>query len=370
MIPTILNSIYFLFLVPCIFLVVVQNFGISYKVQKRVGFLLMTLMVLIAGLRWETGTDWKSYYLLFDEIDFDNFMSIQHYDLGYKLLNLIVKIISNNYTFFLLFDSALAIYFVLYIIYKNKTNVLIAVLVFYTNYFLAHYLGSNRRIIAIGLGLGMFYCIYKNQYKKSIYLYIMAVLFHRTALVLALAYVIPRRKISNIKCITVIAVFSFFGITDFVLNILGFICTIGDKVTHWYMFTNMKYHLTFAEIEGSGAVHNIFGILKRFIILIIFIFFYKRNKKESKLCDYFFNLYVLSVCMYCTLVNIGTFAIMTTYFTIVEIIMWGFIYKFSNLENRILITCLITVICIIEVLSSFSPRFVQYFFPYRSIFTG
>ena len=71
--------------------------------NKREGrthlYLLMAIFWLILhdGLRWEIGTDWEPYYNLFTTLD-----SGGHADFGYMIVLRLFRLLSNNYTLFLI----------------------------------------------------------------------------------------------------------------------------------------------------------------------------------------------------------------------------------------------------------------------------
>lgn len=348
--------------------VVLINFGTKYSTKKLIGALLCLAMTFFAGLRWKSGTDWNSYYNLFKQVDYDNVFDIYHFDIGYKILNLIIKTVWNNYTFFLVINTAIAIYFVYWAICKSGTNVFIALAFFYSTYFLAHYFGSNRRILAIGLGLCMFIEIYEKKYKQAWLLFILAVFFHRSAFILLLAFIIPKEKIANKKALGCILVSGVFGIFNIIPEMLNFILRLGQRILGWYVFTNAIYHIDYSSLESMGMIHNTFGILKRIVIFTLFIVFYVRKSKETKQNDYMFNLYVLSLVLYNLLVGIGTYSILATYFTIVEIILWGNLYEATSRKNKITISSICVVLCLFEILTSYSEEYMRYFFPYQSIF--
>ena len=79
-------------------------------------------------------------------------------------------------------------------------------------------------------------------------------------------------------------------------------------------------------------------------------------------------VYALAVCLYFLTVDLGTFSILTTYFTIVEIIIWGLVYQAGSRQNRPVIVALITGLCFVQLLNDF-PVFSEMYFPYRSVWT-
>ena len=362
----IIQSIYFLLFV----FMLAGTFSVCFinqaKIKKNVSAFFSILMALIAGLRWKTGTDWEPYHSLFQNITFENLFTIKHHEIGYKLFNLFVKTIWNNYTFFLLVLSFVAVFLVYWSIVESKTNSIIAIQFFYTNYFLAHYLGSNRRIIAIGLGLCAIILVNKSKKKQAFLFILLAMLFHRTAVVLFVIFFIPQKKIPDIYLILITILVTAIGLSNAVPRIIYYLCYFGEKITNSYGFTNAIWHLNNMAIERGSLIHNIFGILKRVAYLIIFMLTYKNSKAMHK-NYYFFNIYFVSFLLYCLLINIGTYAIMSTYLCIVEIILWGNIVRFSKNKNEILWIILIILLEIIQFFNCFKGQYGFCFFPYNMV---
>lgn len=361
----ILQSIYFLLLILMLISTLSVLFINNVKIQNRISCLNTILMVLIAGLRWETGTDWKPYYSLFEDINFNNIFTIKHHEFGYKIFNLLIKSIWDNYTFFLLSLSFIAVFLIYKCVLVCRTNSIVAMQFFYTNYFLAHYLGSNRRIIAIGLGLCMLVSISKSRYKQAVILFVFAMVFHRTSIILLLAFFIPRKKIGNLHVFISIILIAFIGLSNIIPQVLYCICLLGKNITNWYIFTNAVWHLNNISIESSSLLHNTFGIIKRLIYLIIFMLGYRKNKSMHS-HQYFFNIYVISIALYCILINIGTYAIMSTYMCIVEIILWGDLIGNAKKNNKLFLISLIVILGIIQFINCFKGQYGYCFFPYKS----
>ena len=76
--------------------------------NKLLSLILYVFLVVTIGLRWETGVDWNNYLNNFENTN--NFETaliniIGGYEIGYGVLVLIFKKISNNYSFFLLIHA-------------------------------------------------------------------------------------------------------------------------------------------------------------------------------------------------------------------------------------------------------------------------
>ncbi len=353
---------------------VLASFGVLFsaggreKTKKAYVFTAFIFLALFTGLRWETGTDWDSYKQLFDNTVADTVFHTYHFDLGYVVFNYLVKLVSPDYTVFLLINSFLAVGLVYYAVVKAETLLAVNVLVFYTNYFIAHYMGSNRRIIALGLGLSAILLVYENKKVKAFIFIMLAFSFHRSALVLLLAYLIPREKTNIKKMSVMLGACAVIGVSGVLPEILRIMLSTAYNATHLYIFNSALFHVTYAQAEGLGIQHFIFACIKRLAFFAVMYFFYRQAKQKNRLYAYLLNVYALAVCLYFLTVDLGTFSILTTYFTIVEIIIWGLVYQAGSRQNRPVIVALITGLCFVQLLNDF-PVFSEMYFPYRSVWT-
>jgi hypothetical protein len=107
------------------------------------------LLVFQVGLRWETGTDWYSYLNHFESInDIASTSPLENgFEFGYNLSIWFVKLISSEYTIFLLFHAILFYIILFYSFSRYTPYFFVSLLLFYT--VTMGVMGSNRQLIAI-----------------------------------------------------------------------------------------------------------------------------------------------------------------------------------------------------------------------------
>lgn len=159
----------------------------AHNLKKGSTLLFYTSVIIIIaliGLRWETGTDWSSYYLFFDNLtlDWSIIFGVMHFDLGYVIINALIKYFTQNYTLFLIFDTIIAIIPLVVLVRKISPFPNLSLFVFYTNFLLSQYMGSNRRMIAMSLVLWAVYFIAIHKETKAIVTLIVSFLFHRSSI--------------------------------------------------------------------------------------------------------------------------------------------------------------------------------------------
>jgi hypothetical protein len=100
MIYYILGLLIFFYALYSISLECANNHGVRLLSRWNVVILLCMLIVL-SGLRWETGTDWQPYYTFFQINNTWNEYKNSQFEILYIFLNYAVKIFFNSYTVFL-----------------------------------------------------------------------------------------------------------------------------------------------------------------------------------------------------------------------------------------------------------------------------
>jgi hypothetical protein len=294
-------------------------------------------LIVFIGCRWECGTDWASYKELFDylELDWSFILGIYHFDLGYVILNSAVKIFTNDYTTFLLIDAFIAITILITALGRLSPFPNLSLFMFYTNYMLLQYIGSNRRMIALSLVPWILYYTFIN--KKSIALYCTgaAFMFHRSALFNSAAFLVHRRmfKASTVAIILLIAL--IFGVSQLPTKLFGILSgSVGGA-----MGASMK------EYASNGADHMVYGtgnmitsllaaLIKRSIFIAVYIIISKKYRIDN-LTQFFFNIYILSVAVYLTFVG-SFFQMLSTYWAFIEIILLARFYHLISARGKVI----------------------------------
>ena len=131
---------------------VILESSIQTSQYKNYFFIISsTILALFIGVRWETGTDWTPYKDLFDtlQLDWSFLFNIYHFDIGYVLFNAFIKLFTENYTIFLICNSSITIFLLSKLIIKISPYPNLSLLFFYTNFMIAQFMGSNRRMMAM-----------------------------------------------------------------------------------------------------------------------------------------------------------------------------------------------------------------------------
>ena len=358
-------SIYFVIFILIWNLCIIGN---SKELKENIPFsgFCICILILVVGLRWNTGTDWQSYKNLFDKINLNNINSIQHFDVGYKWFNLIIKYFTDDYSVLLLFDALLSITLIHFALKKIQVNTLICILIFYIDFCIAHYFGSNRRIIAMGFVFVQFVYIFLGKYKRALLCCFLAFIFHRSSIVSIFAFLIPKRGFSTKKYFFILFSCLILGATGVLFDI---ILVVVEKINlpQLSLLKSVLHYLKYGknDTEQMTLIHYILASCKRFLFLFLILYFNKKTKQKSNLFNYFFNLYICSICAYFLLSTVSIFQFLSTYFAMSEIVLWGIIFYNANLKHKKILLITLLFIGIIQVQNSF-PMYKNLYIPYIS----
>ncbi len=353
--------------------VIVENSIWRRDFKNILAIISFFILFLFNGLRWETGTDWDSYKDLFDSIEFDwsFLLSVYSFDIGYVFLNAFVRFFSNNYTLFLLIDSFIALYLLLRLLIKYSHNPNLSIFVFYNAFFVAQFMGSNRRMIALVLCLFAFTSLKKDSIKRFGFYTGIAFLFHRSSLITLFVKFLPTRRFSLLAVVILL----FFGLVLGVPQLPAYLFGVMGKFLVEIFYNPIFEKLAFYS-ENSATPENFdpvmmtfFSFFKRSIFLVFYflVIKYRKGKLDSK-TDFFFNIYILGFFIYTALNGSTIFQILSAYFTFVEVVLIGRMWFYASKKLRIFFLPYLFVYGIIQLLTALRA-YPELYMPYRSIFS-
>jgi hypothetical protein len=333
-----------------------------YKLLSSVAFILLVFQI---GLRWQTGTDWDSYLDHFTSItSFSSTSPMEtNMELGYNLLVWIVKLISNNYSIFLLIHAFIFYSFLFSSFKEYSPFFFISILVFYAN--TIGVLGSNRQLLALVI------CIYslrfvldKKPYKFFILVFV-AFNIHASALLFALYYFVNREfrlryvVIALIGCLIIGSTSLPFDIFFKAGSLVG-----GEAAGKVLLYLND------AEKELLNYQPSTTGLIKRIILMILF--YYNRPVLGKKLPYYnlLLNGYSLGIAFYflfstSLLVMISRGSL---YFTAVEPLLIASQFLMLNRKvNQYIALVFVLVLAFLMFFQSM-VAYSDLFIPYKGIF--
>lgn len=327
-------------------------------------FSVLCFMLLLAGLRWQTGTDWFPYYN-----DFITPNVRQDFELGYVFYVNAIRRFTDSYTIFLSITTLiplLLIYSTLYKCVDSKRCLILSLSFFYSYYYLGSFFGAERRIIAIGLCFAAVGYLVKSNKLNAFICICIASLFHSSAAITIVFFFIQRLKLK----------FLLYTISLLVICVIPLSIYSGDIIS--FAISNIpvdivKHKLTvYTEYSSNYGDVNLFGFVKRLIILLIIstciLCTYLKDDEELILL---LKIYISGVIIYTILTPVSAmFSVLTIYFSIVEIIIIpSVITKLRIIDNApFFIILLIFYLCYqtYSILNSYPDLF----YPYISVISG
>ncbi|MFQ6601600.1 EpsG family protein [Flavobacterium sp. C3NV] len=339
--------------------------------RNVLAFISVFFLMFFTGLRWETGTDWFSYKELFDDLELNWFflLNVFSFDLGYVILNAAVKIFTDNYTIFLLIDSIIALGIVFWFLKKYSPNPNISIFVFYNAFFVAQFMGSNRRIISLGSALFVFYFVNQIKYKKYALWQSLAFLFHRTSIILIVTWFIPRQRFSTKKIFKILLLCLVVGISQLPFKLVGF---LGEALsafsTNPFVDKMLFYSSNNEEIVSENTnpiILMTLSVIKRSIFIAFYLYVVKKNKGVlDYLSDYFLNIYIVGFAIYLLFNGSPIFQMISTYFTFIEIALIGRFWSYADVKTKLIFLGVLLLYGFFQLLSSLNA-YPELYIPYK-----
>lgn len=260
------------------------------KATKLFFYLSFLILVVFAGIRFDTGWDYPGYQFYYDKVpslgnlleDYEEFDSI-YFEPGFKLLMSALKSLGIEFQglIFIVNLMTTSLFFIFikrtgkFIGYEN-----IMVLLYFSTVFLYTNFSVLRQGLAIGIWLLAINYLNKN-YLKYILLVFLGCLFHYSiGLFLFLPIIIYLRpKVSLFLFFMVLSIFIY------ILNI-KWLQTISPLLLPEFASGKLNHYL---EIERFGSSRSLgFGFVEKLVIMSSLIYFYFYKLKDSVILNNFY----------------------------------------------------------------------------------
>ncbi len=274
-------------------------------------------------------------------------------EIGYRILNVVVHNIYNEYWFFLLVMTIMTLAPIFYLInkYRNNIDVPVAVLMYCSIFFFPSF-SVFRIYIASSICLLALDAMYENKNLKALFFICLAISFHTSSAIMLIFYLIVLFKI-NLK----ILIMTFTAV--FLL-----VFTQVDKIS--FLFSGRYSLYQGSEQTGLGFQQLLYYLPILFLILVTRK--YVGNEKINKLSlqyvvlGFFFGMmgYVVSIFGRFQGIFEGLILIVSYY---------TFKLKGKNKSFRLVVDILVLVYCIIRFVFYISEYYdLDDMMPYTNIF--
>lgn len=291
-------------------------------------YVTIVLLIVFVGLRHKVGGDWGSYLLHFQLLDLSGFWeNLISWDPGYVLIEYISKYLGLGIYGVNVICALLFFYGFVYFTRSFNINLSYALFIAFPYLIMVVVSGYSRQGVAVGFVMAMCGAFYRKDFGKSLLFYVLAVLFHKTALIACMMYVANRKylKFKNILAIVTVCIvfymlfknqFYFFyehylkgrmqstgGLIRILINVCAGSClflfrkrwkTVYNDYNIWKLFAVFSFLvLMFVILTGASTIGD--RILLYFYPLQIAVFSRLPSLARLKSIKYFFFLSVMVI---------------------------------------------------------------------------
>lgn len=340
----------------------------NYKERERLLFLSVGVILCFQSFRWRTGTDWANYLYEFNHVDIKG--NTDSFEPGFRLLNYLVRQLTDSYTIFLFIECGINLFFIIWFIRMWKpSNPMIVLL-----YMFSCVIFPIRFTIATNIILCTYKYIYHRRFIPFLLLVLLATSIHRTSIFFLPFYFIIRRKINSFWLVSIYISGIILGQIANIMfgSIFGLANLIYGHVTENYQ-NKMDAYLVhdIPEYGKMSPLRFLLSLINSTFFVLFFVYFRNRFFIESKIYNLFLNLYIVGISFNRMIFQlIPDLARLTQFFSGGFILMTLMIIsKFKKDQRTILILFVILYIFFLYR-SSIHGIYEDLFLPYYSIFSN
>lgn len=250
-------------------------FAVKTRMFYCFAFVTTVILILVGGLRYRVGADYNNYIAAY-ELRKDTWWSyvVSLDEPGFSIICKISSIIYDNSATMFFICSLITIGLFMNTIKKYSNNYVFSVLMFIFVGTWAGSFGAIRQYLAAAVVFAGHRYIYIKKFWKWLIVVIVAMQFHRTAIVMLPVYFIATKKI-NIRtiCILFVSVIVIKFSYDYILDTMSFFKGV-DQSEYSYMQTEV----------------NIFRILVACAPILLYFITYGRYHKKNNPETEFYNM--------------------------------------------------------------------------------
>ncbi len=307
------------------------------KEKNIVVILTLTVLCIISGTRYNLGgSDYGVYETIFynvpylfegDSFAFQDNSAFLNFELGYLLLNSLVKTIGFSFYGFTLLHSVI-FYTCIYVGLKKYTdNFNLLIIVFLYKLFFYNTFISLRQSITVAI---FFVIMHFIQEKKPIKYFIgcvTAILFHNAAIVLVPVYFLNKINLTKKKLIVLNAIFiptimvSISGIP-----VLNFMMTLTQYIPGGGFQEKVSLLAEVADLTGMSIFHT----MEYFLLMVLVVINFEKIKGIDKYAEFILKLFVCLLPIFTLLRGYEILTREKDYFTFTFGIVLGYLCLINN----------------------------------------
>lgn len=331
-------------------------------------FLMVCLWFFATIRSLDIGNDTKAYYNLFCSIADGTNIQLwsTRYEIGYLLLNKLISWITDNFWIFLSIINAI-IYYAYFLFFKNySVNPVMSVFMFFTFGTWGQTVNIIRLQLAIAMAIYAFICKDKKRHLLMVTFLLLAISFHRIALVFLLFLFVPQ-KITKKFCLLTIA------LTAIGISILPTLMQIVARYIPYFS----TYLSSSTYVFGEAKLATIICILMRVLLLSVVWYFYLSQAKENswlteaeeKILSYQFNMVFVSTLFMVLSLNFNLLDRCSYYYwTFAYVLVPNVLSRIDNYGNKHILRTFILLLGVAYflIINIYRPEW-NHIIPYLSI---
>lgn len=238
----------------------------NYKYKWSV-FLSASILICVAGLRWQVGVDYGNYMLSYARRKTEWFISILTFDEpGIGTLAKLGSFFFDDYAVMFFMVSLVTIGLYVWTISKNTNYFAFSLMLYIFMGCWHNSFNGIRQYAAAAILFAGHRLIYERKFWKYLIVVVLAMMFHKTAIIMLPVYFVANRKI-NLKTITIL-----------------FLGTIFIRYSYDYLFGVMSF---LKETEQSGYAYmqadvNVLRIAVTIVPLLLAGVIYTKVKPDQE----------------------------------------------------------------------------------------
>lgn len=348
-------NIYFLIFIVLLLFAFLEISNVSTKYLKLLHGVAIFIFVSVAGLKYETGVDWLAYQNYFDEVTpLDQAISSNSFesvflsmDIGYSLLNSIVKMFGGNIQVVFIIISIISTILLIKNLKYYSNHVLMGLLIYYPFFFFIFDMSGIRQGLAIQIVLFSVRYISQKEFNKFIFCIIIATTIHWTAILLLPLYFFANKKIST--GYTIFFFLMSFVIFTFKIKWIGVLLGgFVDQINSFTMLSDKVAVYTTNEIfsqQRGWDLYSFYNFVRISIIILVMHFYNNHFTKSILNFNIFYNFIIFElVCIFCLFEFFEISERLRFYFTIAEVIVLSCsLFVFKNHIVRIFLLLILAL---------------------------
>jgi hypothetical protein len=315
-------------------------------------------MVIFAGMRWGTGTDWDTYRSYFVTIERRAWQATGM-EIGYEFLVRFFKyFISSSQTPFLFFCAIVIIVFSYKTVYKFSPFPLFSLFLLISYSMVGSGFGV-RQDLAIALSLFSITFIQERSLVKFLAVLMLAASIHQSAIIFIPAYFLYNFRWTTTRSILAISLVALCVLMSEKL-MLSFGSLVDERKARIYMEMGM-------EQVSDPHVSLLKGLSGRLLFFLTAVGFVNYRDEKNSFYNGIFNIYVFGIVLYAIFSPINLiFSRLARPYDIFQIILIPLAYSNASRLMKVVIVVVIFAFSIVKFMS-FLTADEGVYIPYKSV---